>query len=313
VAHAVAARSATAQSPRPWRTPEEVAVLARRGRRREATGRAAIYTALCLLSLPIVIPYLWLVAAAFSQRVSYGLLPSGFTLNNWRFLWVTNLGFVTGTAGRLPNIWQVVWNSLVLAVGTTVIVIVVATLAGYFASRHDFRRRTTFLKGALMLQAFPGITLLVALFILLRALNLLNSVAGVILVIASLHLPFALFIMKGFFDGIPWDIEMSALIDGASRLRAWYAVLLPQVRNGIGAVAMFSFLWGWTDYIFVLTFILRRSSWTMALYLAAVIGEYRFVDYGLMAAVGVFYMIPSIVFFLFTQKYLMQITIGGKA
>lgn len=295
----------------PWRSPAQVAALARRARRREATAQTGIYAALALLSLPIIIPYLWLVAAAFSQRVSYGLLPSGFTVNNWRFLWVGNLGFVTGTAGRLPNIWLVVWNSLVLAVGTTVIVVVVATLAGYFVSRHSFRGRTAFLKSALTLQAFPGITLLVALFILLRALNLLNSVAGVVLVIAALHLPFALFVMKGFFDGIPWDIEMSALIDGASRLRAWYTVLLPQVRNGIGAIAMFAFLWGWTDYIFVLTFILRRSSWTMALYLNSVIGEYRFVDYGLMAAVGVFYMIPSLIFFLFTQKHLLQITMGG--
>src|SRR3972149_3596607 len=101
----------------PWRSPEEVASLARRARRRDAAGRAAIYGTLGLLSLPILIPYLWLVAAAFSRRVSYGLLPSGFTLNNWRFLWVGNLGFVTGTAGRLPNIWQGGANSLVLAGG----------------------------------------------------------------------------------------------------------------------------------------------------------------------------------------------------
>jgi inositol-phosphate transport system permease protein len=296
---------------RPWRTPQEVAALAQRARRRETATQALIYAVLTLISLPLIIPYLWLVAAAFSERVSYGVIPSGFTLKNWRFLWVGNLGFVSGTAGRLPNVWQVVANSLVLALGTAVIVVVVSTLAGYFISRHTFPRRAGFLKAALALQAFPGITLLVALFILLRTLNLLNSVLGVILVIAALHLPFALFVMKGFFDGIPWDIEMAALIDGASRLRAWYTVLLPQARNGIGAVAMFSFLWGWTDYIYVLTFVLKRSSWTMALYLNAIIGEYRFVDYGLMAAVGVFYMIPSLLFFLFTQRQLLQITIGG--
>ena len=296
---------------RRWRTPQEVAALAQRARRREVLTQTMIYVLLTLISLPIVVPYLWLVAAAFSERISYGIIPSGFTLNNWRFLWVANLGFVSGTAGRLPNIWQVVANSLVLAVGTAAIVVVVSTLAGYFISRHGFSRRAGFLKGALALQAFPGITLLVALFILLRSLNLLNSMLGVILVIAALHLPFALFVMKGFFDGIPWDIEMSALIDGASRLRAWYTVLLPQARNGIVAVAMFSFLWGWTDYIYVLTFVLRRSSWTMALYLNSVIGEYRFADYGLMAAVGVFYMIPSLLFFLFTQRQLLQITLGG--
>ncbi len=296
---------------RPWRTRAEVVALARRARWRELVGQSSLYGALTVLSLPIILPYVWLVAAAFSSKVSYGLIPSGFTLKNWRFLWEQNLGFVSGTAGRLPNIWQVVTNSLVLAVGTTCVVAVVATLAGYYVSRHTFYRRTTFLKGALMLQAFPGITLLVALFILLRALNLLNSMLGVILVIASLHLPFAVFVMKGFFDGIPWDSEMSALIDGASRFRAWYAVLLPQVKNGIAVIAIFAFLWGWTDYIFVLTFILKRGSWTMALYLSSVIGEYRFVDYGLTAAIGVFYMLPSVIFFLFTQRHLTQLTLGG--
>lgn len=296
---------------RPWHSAAEVAQLARRARRREAASRTALYAALGLLSLPILVPYLWLLLASFSRNVSYGLLPSGLTLHNWRFLWEKNLGLIGGTQGRLPNIWQVVTNSLVLAIGTTLVIVVVATLAGYYVSRHHFTRRRGFLKGALMLQAFPGITLLVALFILLRALNLLNSTAGVVLVIATLHLPFALFVMKGFFDGVPWDIEMSAMIDGASRLRAWAQVLLPQVKNGMAAIAMFSFLWGWTDYIFVLTFILKRSSWTMALYLNSVIGEYRFADYGVMAAVGVFYMIPSLLFFLFTQRYLMQITLGG--
>ncbi|MDR7522781.1 MAG: carbohydrate ABC transporter permease [Armatimonadota bacterium] len=301
----------TAAALRPWRTAAEVARRAQRARRREAAGRLSLFAVLGVLSLPLLLPYAWLVAAAFSKHVSYGLIPSGFTLENWRFLWVRNLGLVTGTEGRLPNIWQVVGNSLALAVGTTLVIVVVATLAGYYASRRTFPHRTVFLQAALMLQAFPSITLLVALFILLRSLNLLNSMTGVVLVIASLHLPFALFVMKGFFDGIPWDIEMSAMIDGASRLRTWYTVLLPQVRNGIAAIAMFSFLWGWTDYVFVLTFILKRSAWTMALYLSSVIGEYRFVDYGVMAAVGVFYMIPSLVFFVFTQRYLMQITLGG--
>lgn len=296
---------------RGWRTAAEVADLARRARRRERAGRFSIYTALTAMSLPVILPYLWLAVASFSERVSYGLIPHGFALKNWRFLWERNLGFVSGTSGRLPNFWQVAANTLLLALGVALIVVVVATLAGYFVSRHNFPRRASFLQAALLLQAFPGITLLVALFILLRALNLLNSTLGVILVIATLHLPFALFVMKGFFDGIPWDIEMSALIDGASRLRAWFSVLLPQVRNGIGAVAMFSFLWGWTDYIYVLTFIFRRNNWTMALYLNAIIGEYRFVDYGLMAAVGVTYMLPSLLFFLFTQRYLVQLTLGG--
>jgi inositol-phosphate transport system permease protein len=292
-------------------TPADVAALARRARWRGRLGSWSLHATLGVLSLPLVLPYLWLVTAAFSTKASFGLVPGGFTVRNWRFLWEPNLGFVSGTTGRLPNVWQVVGNSLILAFGTTIVVVVVTTLAGYLVSRHGFRHREWTLRGAMMLQAFPGITLLVALFILLRALGILNSLVGVLLVIASLHLPFALFAMKGFFDGIPWEVEMASMLDGASRLRTWYSVLLPQVRAGIGAVAIFAFLWGWTDYIFVLTFVLRRTSWTMALYLSAVIGEYRSVDYGLLAAVGVFYMIPSLLFFLLTQRHLVQITIGS--
>jgi inositol-phosphate transport system permease protein len=294
-----------------WRTLPEIAALARRARRRERLGRWSLHVTLGVLSLPLALPYLWLLAAAFSTRVSYGLLPQGFTLRNWRFLWQKNLGFVSGTAGRLPNVWEVVANSFILAAGTTVVIVVVTTLAGYLVSRYDFAHRRAVLRGAMMLQAFPGITLLVALFILLRALGILNSMLGVLLVIASLHLPFALFVMKGFFDGIPWDVEMASMIDGASRLRTWYSVLLPQVKSGIGAIAIFAFLWGWTDYIFVLTFILRRTNWTMSLYLSAIISEYRSVDYGLLAAVGVFYMIPSLLFFSLTQRHLVQLTLGG--
>ena len=293
------------------RTSTEIERLGRRAWWRERLGRWSLHVTLGVLSLPLILPYLWLLAAAFSTRVSYGLVPRGFTVNNWRFLWEKNLGFVSGTAGRLPNIWAVVATSFILAAGTTVVIVVVTTLAGYLVSRYDFAHRRAVLQGAMMLQAFPGITLLVALFILLRTLNILNSVLGVLLVIASLHLPFALFVMKGFFDGIPWDVEMASMIDGASRLRTWYSVLLPQVRSGIGAIAIFAFLWGWTDYIFVLTFILRRTNWTMALYLSAIISEYRTVDYGLLAAVGVFYMIPSLLFFILTQRHLVQLTLGG--
>jgi inositol-phosphate transport system permease protein len=293
------------------RASDGIAARAARAARRERLGCWSLHLTLGVLSLPLLLPYVWLVMAAFSTKVSYGLLPRGFTLRNWRFLWERNLGFVSGTTGRLPNVWEVVLNSFILAAGTTVVVVAVTTLAGYLVSRHDFPHRRTVLRGAMMLQAFPGITLLVALFILLRALGILNSLLGVLLVIASLHLPFALFVMKGFFDGIPWDVEMAAMIDGASRFRTWYSVLLPQVRSGMGAIAVFAFLWGWTDYIFVLTFILRRTNWTMALYLSAVIGEYRSVDYGLLAAVGVFYMIPSLLFFFFTQRQLVQLTIGS--
>jgi mRNA-degrading endonuclease RelE of RelBE toxin-antitoxin system len=94
-------------------------------------------------------------------------------------------------------------------------------------------------------DAFPAITLIIAVFFVLRALHLLNTLAGVMLVKVALELPFALWVMKGFFDGIPWPVEMAALVDGANRFTTWYRILLLQIRPGITALSLFAFLSGW--------------------------------------------------------------------
>jgi inositol-phosphate transport system permease protein len=104
---------------------------------------------------------------------------------------------------------------------------------------------------------------------------------------------------------------MSALVDGATRFQTWYKVMLPLVKPGIAAISIFSFISGWSDYIFVVTFILRKQSWTLAGYVNSAIGGFRFVDYGLLAATAMFYILPVLLFFIFTQRYLMQVTIGG--
>src|SRR5690606_41849505 len=118
-------------------------------------------------------------------------------------------------------------------------------------------------------------------------------------------------IMKGFFDGVPWEIEMSALADGASRRQAFVRVVLPLVTNGIIAVSVFTFIRGWEEYIFTFTFLTRSTNWTMSLYMFFVRDDVMGVDYGVVSAVGVFYLVPSLLFYLFAQKYLSQISLGG--
>jgi len=195
--------------------------------------------------------------------------------------------------------------------GVTVIVVSVSTLAGYVISRMKFPGRSFLLASTLVLHAFPAITLLIALYYILKTLNLLDTITGVVLAKAGFFTPFGIWIMKGFFDGISWDMEMSALIDGATRFQAWHKVMLPIVKPGIAAISIFSFLMGWSEYIFVITFNRSYYSWTLTSYISAIVSDYRFSDYGLLAAVSLFYMVPVILFFIFTQKYLMEITLGG--
>ena len=236
-------------------------------------------------------------------------------LDNWRFLWNPDvadaLKGASGVGTKFPSVWSAFFNSLLIAGAQMAVVITVSTLAGYYISRFAFAGRAGFLQGLLVLHAFPAMTLIIPIFLMMYWAGLQDTLLGVILVITALELPFAIFVMKGFFDAVPWEIEMSAMTDGASRRQAFLYVVLPQVKVGILAIAIFAFLRGWEEYVFVRTLLVAKENWTMSLYLFWTITDVMGVDYALVSAVGVFYVLPSVLLYTFTQKYLTQMTIGG--
>lgn len=341
--------------------------LARQARRRRTLTQGGLVALLVVVSLPILLPYFWMVAISFSAktggvagvvlwRATGVLVPAviaiGLTrlfagtpktknrvtlaiaavaavllaalvgpdlhLANYRYMWqrdfVADLPSRSGTSGvglQFPWVWEALLNSFILAAAQTVIVGTVSTLAGYYLSRFAFAGRGKFLQGLLVLHAFPAMTLVIPIFLIMYWVGVLDTITGVLLVIVTLELPFSIFIMKGFFDGVPWDIEMSAMTDGASRRQAFLYVVLPQVRVGLIAIGVFAFIKGWEEYVFVRTLLFEKSNWVMSLYLFWVADDIMGVDYGIVAAVGVLYVVPSVLLYLFFQKYLAQLNIGG--
>lgn len=243
------------------------------------------------------------------------LVGGDLHLGNYRFLWTPDImAEVRGPAGaaaQFPWVWEALGNSLLLATAQTAVVVSVSTLAGYYLSRFAFAGRAGLLQSLLVLHAFPAMTLVIPIFLILHWSGLLDTLVGVVLVIATLELPFSIFIMKGFFDAVPWDIEMSAISDGASRRQAFLQVVLPQVKVGLIAIAVFAFIKGWEEYVFVRTLLFEKSNWVMSLYLYWVADDIMGVDYGIVAAVAVFYVLPSLVLYIFCQKFLVQMTLGG--
>ncbi|MDK1491773.1 carbohydrate ABC transporter permease [Sinorhizobium sp. 7-81] len=341
--------------------------LAARARAVRRTKAVVLYAFLIAVSLPIILPYFWLVTIAFSAKTGVAetavlwrsmavvvpaviafwltaalaqsrrqlwigiaavaavavfafilLVGPDLHLGNFIFLWEpdfasvvrSRIGEVKG-AVQFPNVWHAFGNSILIAGAQTAIVVTVASLAAYYLSRFQFPGRSSMLRSLLVLHAFPVLTLIVPMFLMLYWIGLLDTLSGVILVLVAFELPFAIFIMKGFFDAVPWDIEMSALTDGASRRQAFVSVVLPQVWNGILAIAVFTFIRGWEEYIFVFTFLIRNSNWTMSLYMYWVRDDVMGVDYGVVSAVGVFYLVPSLILYMAAQRYLMQMSIGG--
>lgn len=260
------------------------------------------YLLLVLLSLPILVGYFWLFESSISTR-TFGLRAEGLTLENWRFL-------VEPIRSR-PSIWQVLLSTLAFAVPLALLDMTISSMAGYALSRLRFPGRRMFLSFTIILHAFPSATLLIAIFFVLRAVRLYDSILGVVLVSVSLELPLGIWLMKGFFDGVSWDMEMAALIDGCSRLRAWWSVILPVVRPGLAALLVFSFLGGWGAYIIPYTFLVTASIQPISVYLQSLTGDYTFVNYGVVTAVGLFQLIPVVIFYTFAQRSLLNLYSGG--
>ena len=283
-------------------------------------GHWAPYIALVGLLSPLIVGYAWVIIATFSYRTE-GLIPldgndnfGGLTLKNWESIIVGNI------AGLEFNIVPIFMTSLAIALVMTFIVLLVSSMAGYALSRMHFPGRRFFLSFTLILHGFPAITLLIPIFFVLLRLGGIpiigdligfNTIGGIALVMVAFQLPLGVWLMKGFFDNIPWDMERSALIDGASRFRTYWEILLPQIRPGLLALGIFAFIGGWNAYIIPATYSIGSGVSNLPVFLEELIDATAPVDWNQVAAVGMFQLIPIFVFFIFAQEYLLNIYAGG--
>ncbi|PCI31537.1 MAG: ABC transporter permease [Elusimicrobia bacterium] len=269
---------------------------------------------LIVLSVPIIVGYLWMFISTFSIR-THGLMPvdsngnfGGLTLANWAFL-------------KDPVLWQALLNTFVLAAALTFFTVLISSMAGYALSRIQFPYRRQLLSLTLVLHAFPSVTLLIAIYFVLKGLSSspilgpwigYNTMGGVILVSVAMQLPLGIWLMKGFFDGLSWDVERSALLDGCTRLGVFWRIALPMAGPGVAALSIFSFITGWGSFLIPYTFMMDQGSATLATYLMQSMTDTAPAAYGTLAAIGLFQTIPILGFFIFTQKHLMNIYTGGS-
>jgi len=282
---------------------------------RERLGKAIPFVLLVILTIPVVVGFIWIIISSFSHR-TYGLEPQGgLTLENWSFLWED------------PHIWTVTLNTFVMSAGQTIGVVLVASLAGYALSRISFPGRKAFLGMTLILHAFPTVTLLIAIYFVLRWISKIpilgnglpiiggfgyNTLGGVIMIQLALQLPLGVWLMKGFFDNVSWDMQRAALIDGCGHFRVWWQIIMPAIRPGIAALSIFSFISGWGAFLIPYTFIVDQEHSVLAAYIRGMLNETAPVNYSAIAAVGLFQLLPVMIFFIFTQEYLMSIFSGGS-
>jgi len=259
----------------------------------------------CLMTVIVIVinfPIITMVLNSFRTTdqilSSASLVPESFSLVNFEFL--TNR----------TSYWRYFANSMLVSGVNTAIGIAAAALAGYAISRYRLFWLQGYSRGLLMVQMFPIILALIPLFILFRALGLINSPLSVIIIYTVVHLPFATWMFKAFFDTIPRELEEAAQIDGCTRFQAFYRIVLPLSGPGTAAVAIFSFLFSYNEFFIASVFLREESVMTLPVGIQMFVGQYA-TDWGSLMAAATLTMIPTFLLFMFVQKYLMYGAVAG--
>lgn len=207
--------------------------------------------------------------------------------------------------------WIWMRNSLIVSLGTTLMGLVVAIPAGYAFSRYKFTGRDVSMFAFLLVQMFPGIIILVPYFLVMKTLGLLNSHLGLILAYCVTALPLCVWMLKGFFDTVPRELEEAALLDGCNQFQVFTKVVLPLSLPAVAVTALFSFLAAWNEFLLALTFNTSNDMYTLPVGLASMISSTG-QAWGDFAAASLLVSLPVALLFLFFQKFLIEgLSAGG--
>ena len=278
----------------------------------------ALHLALIAFTLLAIYPILWVFTLAFSGGQSLVVvdLPAdpGF-IDRLRSVlpWpktVSLKNFVDVLSDEPFGRWLL--NSAIVAGATTVLGVFLACTAAYAFSRFRFPGRRTGMMMFLVSQMFPGTLMMVPLFIIIvKWLHLGNTYAGLVIVYAVTAIPFCVWMLKGYFDTIPIEIEESAIMDGATPAMIFFRIILPLAKPAVAVTALFSFMTGWNEFILASIFMEEEASYTAPVGLRFFVGGFS-SQWGYFAAGSIIVSLPVVALFYYLQKYLIAgLTAGG--
>lgn len=271
--------------------------IRKKRRAKRAAGRTGQYAALVCYLVFLAFPLLWLLSTAFKSPQELGSvnptwLPEHPTLGNFR------------SALDEQPLLRSALNSLIVAGVAAVISVTIAVPAAYVMVRFRSTVSRLGTGWVLLSQMFPLVLIIIPLFLLLKNVHLIDSLAGLIVVYVVWNLPFSLWMLQGYVKAVPRSLEEAASIDGAGRLRTLRSVVLPLLAPGLVATLMFSFVTAWNEFFFALVLLKSPEKQTMSVVLTHFIGAEGAADLGPLAAASVLATIPSLVFFAFLQRRL---------
>ena len=273
-------------------------------RARRRANRAVLNLAAVVVFVCSVFPVYWMVNTAFQPGSSVKsetpqFWPSPFTLRSFETAW-TDGGF-------LPALGV----SLSVTVLTVVAALLLAFLASIAVSRYRFRSRKAFIVAILVIQMIPAEAMIISTFRLLDGWHLLNTVIGLGAVYIAMVLPFTIWTLRGFVNGVPAELEEAAMIDGCSRTQAFWRVTFPLLAPGLVATGIFAFIQAWNEFVFALVIMTRPESQTLPIWLRSFVQATKATDWAVVMAGSTLMAIPVIVFFLIVQGRMTSGLVSG--
>lgn len=257
-----------------------------------------IFGILCAGVIIAAAPLLYMITTAFKgiayvQEGPPRLLPETISLENFEAAFTSR------------NFGRALLNSAFVAATTALLVTLLSAMMAYAFARFEFRGKTVLYRLLLVMLMIPGVVLLIPQFMLAKNLGLINSLLGLILIYSAGPLAFNTFLLRGFFESLPRELEESAVIDGADALTVFRTIMLPLAAPAISTVAVFSFLGAWDEYVLALNFLTSEHLRTLPIAIANFRGA-NATNWGLVFAASLTAVLPTILLFVFFQRYFIQ-------
>lgn len=266
-------------------------------------NRVVVYLGALVVAAMVLAPPLWLVISSISSPAELLSVPVHWIPREPTF--ERYLQVFYGTTDSAAVFRRSIFNSFVVASAVTAICVSVGSLAAYSFARMPFARHGRLVYVLLLAYMLPPIMLVIPLYRVMGTLGLTDSILGLVIIYCALIMPFAVWIMRGFFKTIPGELEDAAMIDGSTRLGAFARIILPLSLPGLAATALFCFLLSWEEFLIALIFTASPAAKTVPVAIAEFTGRHS-VDFGMMATGGVIAAIPPLLIALVFQRYLIS-------
>lgn len=263
----------------------------------------ALWVAVLAAAAITIFPFYWMLNTSLKLPSEVFLSPPTFVSRSWTLAAYETLLGVRPFA-------RYFLNSLIVSAASTVLSVVLAALAAYGFTRFHIRGANLLIVFLLFTKMLPETLLIIPYFRLMSELGLINTYLALVLAYSSFALPFSVWMLIGFFRSIPREIDEAAIVDGASRLTAFFRVILPLARPGLVAVALFTFLISWNSYVWALVLTTDPRMFVLSVGIASMVGEYR-VQWNELMAASVIAAAPVMVLYALLERHLVNAITAG--